>query len=293
MSFNGRQRRTTQKIIGALPMLLCAIVDVIAQPVRAATDASGDSSQHRRPRLGIYAGIVFDMHANAGLVTESQHGIKTIDIAGLGYRAGVQTAFELGELWDVLPHLGFASWSAAGSLADVPARARVRRLDGSSADTIVPVDVGVSIVYRMIEVGMLFEHLVRSSDTASTLSLGVGPAVSVIIGSRQTEAFEMGNGEGITFAEQEGRQLENNGTRIVYWNDEINRRAFVRMSALAAVSVTRQLNDRASLRGSLAFNIPLTSVVELTSWRAFGTSVSIGMQWRLLEAEVPTPTIDQ
>lgn len=281
--------RASHRIL--IPLLLVTgFATSFCQSPMTGADSAYDIASHRRPRLGVYAGIVGDAHVNVVLTTEPEHGIELMDAAGLGYRAGVQTTFELGESWDLVPHLGFASWSAHGRRSDVLADALVRAGSRNAVDSLVNVDITVDLAYRMIEIGMIFEATLQRFDSVMTMTFGIGPAVSVVVGSVQEEAFEVGRSGGYLFVAKPGTTVEDDGARVVYWSDEINRRAFVRMSGIATLSLTRQLSKRTSLRGALAFNVPLTSVVELTDWRVFGASLNIGVQWTIDDAQ-PQQTI--
>lgn len=248
--------------------LLTALMLLPATEVRA-QDNGSNPLDFVMPRamvlIGPTVGINRNFHTGGFRLIEADASCPVFESgSGWGFVAGLSAELLFGETWSLIPRLTYES--RPGSFTQDLPDALVQ--DPKTLELVNQhVSTNSEIQYSLINVEVLYKQEVAMLGK-SRISLAGGPAFAIpLSSSRNRQVLDLITPENARLTNPEGRQTENNGRRIVFYDDVIPNQNSTRLSLKAGALAEFGLFGNAwIMTPGLYYDFGLTDVSKGSNW---------------------------
>jgi hypothetical protein len=199
-------------------------------------------------------------------------GFRTIDEpncpvfeagSGWGFIAGLTAEFQFGETWSLIPAIAYES--RPGQFVQTLPDALVL-IPGEEDPVEQTVTTESEITYSIVSAEVLYKQEFAVVGNLR-FSAAAGPSFSYVIGGDNRQIQQLVEPENARFTNPTGLPAEDNGRRLVLYNDAIPDRSSIRLSLKGGLQAEIGLfNDAWLMSPGVFYDFGLTDVTDAENW---------------------------
>ena len=248
---------------------LCALLLVPGREALAQDDLGSSPIDFEVPRASVLIGPVIGVNRNF-----HTGGFRTVTAdescpvfekgSGWGFLAGITAELLLGESWSLIPRLTYES--RPGSFTSELPDALVL-LPGTTEVVNQTVTASSEVDYTILNAEVLYKQEVADLG-GMRIGVAAGPALALVMAAHNRQVQDLIEPENARFTNPQGYETENNGRRLVFFDDEVPARSGMRFSLKAGVQAEVGLFGNAwIMTPGLYYDFGLSDVTTAENWQ--------------------------
>jgi len=251
-------------------LLFAALCALLLVPSRAAHAQGGSNPiEPEVPKASVLIGPVIggnrNFHTGGFRTVTADESCPVFEQgSGWGFFGGLTAELLLGESWSIIPRLTYES--RPGSFTSELPDALVL-LPGTEEVVTQTVSASSEVTYSILNAEVMYKQELADLG-GMRIGAGIGPAVSVVLGGNNRQVQDLIEPENARFTNPQGYQTENNGRRLIFFDDEIPARSDLRFSMKAGVQAEIGIFGNAWIMvPGMYYDYGLTDVTSAENWQ--------------------------
>jgi hypothetical protein len=251
-------------------LVLAALCALTALPSGEAVAQGSSPIDFETPKASVLVGPVVGLNRNfhtGGFrtVTADESCPVFEEGSGWGFLGGITAELLLGESWSLIPRITYEA--RPGSFQSELPDALVLLPNSGGQIVTQTVTASSEVTYSLLNFELMYKQEVADLG-GMRIGVAAGPAAGLIIGGKNRQVQDLIEPENARFTNPQGYETENNGRRLIFFNEDIPARNGFRFSLKAGVQAEVGLFGNAwIMTPGLYYDYGLTDVTNAENWQ--------------------------